>query len=83
MNIWRQMSTSHSLNCTYWERVFRFNYRNNIIWNTNDLISILEIKNIILLLKNNKSPGPDRIPIEFYKSLFFNEEFEKDHPICS
>jgi len=72
--------TGHSLNRAYWERVFRFNYRNSIIWDINDLIFIQEIRNTILSMKNNKAPGPDGIPIEFYKALFCNEKLEKDHP---
>jgi len=30
--------------------------------------------------KNNKAPGPDGIPIEFYKTLFCNEELLETHP---
>jgi len=72
--------TGHSLNRAYWERVFRFNYRDSIIWDINDPISIQEIRSTILSMKNNKAPGPDGIPIEFYKALFCNEKLEKDHP---
>jgi len=64
-----------------WESVFRFNYRNSIIWDINDSISIQEIRSAIFSLNNNKAPGPDGITIEFFfKALFCNKKFEKDHP---
>ena len=31
-------------------------------------------------MKNNKAPGPDGIPIEFYKALFINEELLETDP---
>jgi len=46
-------------------------------WNINDPISIIKIKNVIQSMKNNKAPGPDGLPIEFYKAFFNNPEFEK------
>ncbi|OUM65132.1 hypothetical protein PIROE2DRAFT_28468, partial [Piromyces sp. E2] len=42
-----------------------------------------EIKNTILSMKNNKDPGPDGIPIEFYKALFYNKELEEKYPSAS
>ncbi|OUM68406.1 hypothetical protein PIROE2DRAFT_3849 [Piromyces sp. E2] len=73
--------SGHSLNRNYWERIFRFNNRNRDTLNINQPITTEEIKNTILSMKNNKAPGPgpDGIPIEFYKAPFFfcNEELEE------
>ena len=38
------------------------------------------LKNTISSMKNNKAPGPDGIPIEFYKALFINEELLETDP---
>ena len=33
-------------------------------------VTLQEIKSILTLSKNDKSPGPDGIPLEFYRALF-------------
>jgi len=63
-------STGHSLNRTYWNYIFHSFPYNEFSWNINDPISIPEIQNIVLSMKNNKAPGPDGLPIEFYKAFF-------------
>ena len=39
-----------------------------------------EIKNVISTMKNNKAPGPDGLPIEFYKAFFNTLELEERYP---
>ena len=34
------------------------------------LVSLNEIQSILFVSKNDKSPGPDGIPVEVYRSLF-------------
>ena len=58
--------TGHSLNSNYWAAVFRNNHRYTQTWNINDPITISEIRNTVLSMKNNKAPGLDGIPIEFF-----------------
>ncbi|OUM56423.1 hypothetical protein PIROE2DRAFT_28336, partial [Piromyces sp. E2] len=41
---------------------------------------IEEIKNVISTMKNNKAPGPDGFPIEFYKAFFSTPELEESFP---
>ena len=67
-------STGHSLNRYYWNAIF--SNANSTTWNINNPISISEIKDTVLSMKNNKAPGPDGIPIEFYKALFCDSEDE-------
>jgi len=38
---------------------------NNPTWDINDPITVEEIQNTVLDMKNNKAPGPDGIPTEF------------------
>ena len=73
-------STGHSLNRQYWNSIFP--HQNPISWDINDPISLSEIRNTVLSMRNNKAPGPDGIPIEFYKSFFSNPdpEAESSHP---
>ena len=35
------------------------------------LVTLEEIKSVLTLSKNDKSPGPDGIPVEVYRSLFY------------
>ncbi len=64
--------TGHSLNRYYWNATFP--HTNSTTWNINDPIAISEIRSTVLSMKNNKAPGPDGIPIEFYKAIFCNSE---------
>ena len=54
----------------YWVSLFGTNPNNNLTWDINDSISMEEIQNTVLSMKFNKAPGPDGIPIEFFKAFF-------------
>jgi len=41
---------------------FGINSNNNPSWDINDPITMREIQNTVLDIKNNKVPGPDGIP---------------------
>lgn len=69
--------TGHSLNRYYWNAIFP--HAKPYTWNINDPISLSEIRSTILSMKNNKAPGPDGIPIEFYKAIFSDSENETNH----
>eukprot|EP00833_Pecoramyces_ruminatium_P010362 jgi/Orpsp1_1/1184394/evm.model.c7180000089342.1 len=69
--------TSHSLNKDYWEKLFDVHSSNNRTWNINKPIEMSEIQETVSSMKNNKAPGPDEIPIEFFKA-FFNEPDSSD-----
>ena len=60
----------HSLDKEYWEKVLGPPPENSTIWNINDPITLPEIQETILSMKNNKAPGPDGIPVEFFKAFF-------------
>jgi len=62
---------SHSLNCNYWAAAFRNNQRYSQSWNIYYTITITEIRNTVLSIKNNEAPGPNGIPIEFLQSNVF------------
>ncbi len=71
--------TNHSRNRSYWEHTFGnvpFNQRE---WEINENITISEIKNVICSMKNNKAPGPDGLPIEFYKAFYCNPDLEEKY----
>ena len=75
-------STGHSLNQDYWANVFGNNPRNPNTWNINDPTSLSNIRNTVLSKKRNKAPGPDGIPIEFYKAFFCNHDQEEKFSFC-
>jgi len=50
--------TGHSLNRSYWENIFLSNHRNSVTWDINEPITIEEIRDTVLSMKNNKAPGP-------------------------
>jgi len=64
--------TQHSLNNEYRVSLFQTNPNNNPTWDINDSITMEEIQNTVLDMKNNKTPGPDGIPIEFFKPSLLN-----------
>jgi len=83
--------TQHSLNNEYRVSLFQTNPNNNPTWDINDSITMEEIQNTVLDMKNNKTPGPDGIPIEFFKAFFIksdlsdnqNDSSVDDDPDCA
>jgi len=57
------------------EIYFEINLNNSPTWDINDPITMDEIQNTVLDMQNNKAPGPDGIPIEFFKAFFSKSDF--------
>ena len=61
--------TSHSLNEDYWKNVLGSSQVSSNSWNINHPITMSEIESTVRDMKNNKAPGPDGIPTEFFKAF--------------
>ena len=62
--------TGHSLNEKFWNESFDISSSSSDTWDINQPISLKEIELAVLSMKNNKAPGPDGIPNEFFKAFF-------------
>ena len=65
------MLLNNSLDNEYWVCLFGTNPNNNPTWDINDSITMEEIQNTVLEMKNNKAPGPPNI----YLILIFKIQF--------
>ena len=72
--------TSHSLDEEYWKNVFGSSQISTETWNINQPITMSEIESTVKEMKNNKAPGPDGIPTEFFKAFFKNDSPSVDQP---
>ena len=63
-------STNHSLDEDYWKKTLDNTSISSETWDINQPISMSEIESAVLSMKNNKAPGPDGIPTEFFKAFF-------------
>ena len=70
--------TSHSLNEDYWKNVLGSSQVSSNSWNINHPITMSEIESTVRDMKNNKAPGPDGIPTEFFKAFFKNDNSADD-----
>ena len=71
-------ATSHSLNEDYWKNVLGSSQVSSNSWNINHPITMSEIESTVRDIKNNKAPGPDGIPTEFFKAFFKNDTSADD-----
>ena len=62
--------TGHSLDQQYWQKCLCPPPLDTIVWNINGLITMDEIQKVVRSMQCNKAPGPDDLPIEFYKAFF-------------
>jgi len=71
--------TGHSLSESYWNLTLRnYDFKEDT-WDINDPILLSEIRKSVLEMKKNKAPGPDGIPIEYYKAFFCDPNLEEKH----
>jgi len=69
--------TGHSRDDIFWENRFA-SLPFNPEWDINGPITISEIYETVSSMKNNKAPGPDGIPTEFFKAFFTNFSSDDD-----
>ena len=62
--------TGHSLDQQYWQECLGPPPLDTIEWNINGPITMDEIQKAVRSMQCNKAPGPDGLPIEFYKAFF-------------
>jgi len=62
--------TGHSLDDQYWKNILANSPISNEAWDINQPITMAEIESTVFSMKNNKAPGPDGIPSEFFKAFF-------------
>jgi len=62
--------TGHSLDDQYWKNILANSPISNETWDINQPITMAEIESTVFSMKNNKAPGPDGIPSEFFKAFF-------------
>ena len=72
--------TKHSLDKSYWENVLGPPPENSTTWNINSPITMSEIQETVLSMENNKAPGKDGIPIEFFKAFFYKPNNSSNNP---
>jgi len=72
--------TKHSLDKSYLKNVLGPPPENSSIWNINSPITMSEIQETVLSMKINKAPGPDGIPIEFFKAFFYKSNSLSNNP---
>ena len=65
-------ATSHSLDEEYWKKTLG-SHNSSVTWDINHPITLSEIESTVTEMKNNKAPGPDGIPTEFFKAFFKSE----------
>ena len=65
--------TSHSLDENYW-KIALGSQNPTATWDINNPITMSEIESTVNEMKNNKAPGPDGIPTEFFKAFFKSED---------
>jgi len=62
--------TGHSLDQKYWQECLGPPSTDTTVWNINGPITMDEIQKVVRSMQCNKAPGPDGLPVEFYKAFF-------------